>query len=73
MNIEHVALWTDDLDELVYFYVTYFGATFGSNYNDFACGFESQFLNFRSGARLEIMKTSPIKLECSKPGAQRMD
>ena len=29
MRIDHVALWTDDLERCKRFYVTYFGATAG--------------------------------------------
>jgi lactoylglutathione lyase len=72
MHIEHIALWTDDLDRLVDYYVRYFGATPGDRYRNESKGFESCFLTFDGGARLEIMKTmshSPIKLS---PGAERM-
>ncbi|HEX7028110.1 MAG TPA: VOC family protein [Gammaproteobacteria bacterium] len=72
MHIEHIALWTDDLDRLIDYYVRYFGATSGERYRNDSKGFESCFLTFESGARLEIMKTtshSPVKLG---PGAERM-
>jgi catechol 2,3-dioxygenase-like lactoylglutathione lyase family enzyme len=32
MQIEHVALWTDDLERLKEFYVRYFGARAGEKY-----------------------------------------
>jgi lactoylglutathione lyase len=72
MKIEHVALWTDDLERLASFFRTYFGARVGDPYTNPVKGFESRFLTFDGGARLEIMRTtahSPVKCE---PGAQRM-
>ena len=57
MRIDHVALWTDDLERCKRFYVTYFGATAGSGYVNAATGFESCFLSFTDGARIEAMKT----------------
>lgn len=72
MRIEHVALWTEDIERLCAFYRTYFGATVGDRYTNASKGFESRFLTFDSGARLEVMRTtsmSPIKLQ---PAAQRM-
>jgi len=72
MRIEHVALWTEDVERLVCFYVAYFRASSGEKYENPAKGFESRFLRFESGARLEVMRTtmlSPVKYE---PAAQRM-
>lgn len=64
MRIEHVALWTQDIERLVGFYGAYFRASAGEKYANPAKGFESRFLTFESGARLEVMRTtafSPIK------------
>ena len=72
MRIEHIALWTKDLERAAAFYRTYFGARVGDKYVNAAKGFESRFLSFADGARIELMRTtmlSPIELE---PGAQRM-
>jgi len=56
MHIEHVALWTDDLERLKAFYETYFGARAGEKYVNPRKQFESYFLTFASGARLELMR-----------------
>ena len=72
MRIEHIALWTKDLERTADFYRTYFGAQVGDKYVNAAKGFESRFLSFADGARIELMRTtmlSPIELE---PGVQRM-
>ena len=72
MKIEHVALWTEDLERLVSFFRTYFGARVGDLYTNASKGFQSRFVTFDGGARLEIMSTSthdPVKYDA---GAQRM-
>jgi len=59
MTLEHVAIWTDNLEELKDYYIKYFGATANKKYMNEQSQFQSYFLTFESGARLEIM---------SKPG-----
>lgn len=61
MRIEHVALWTDDLERLRAFYETYFGASAGRKYINAGKQFESIFLDFESGARIELMKTTAVE------------
>jgi lactoylglutathione lyase len=56
MVIEHVGLWTDDLERLKSFYETYFEADAGEKYVNPRKQFESYFLTFASGARLELMR-----------------
>jgi lactoylglutathione lyase len=72
MHIEHLALWTDDLDRLTSFYVKYFAAQVGARYESPAKGFESYFLSFASGARLEVMHTTSLSPVVLPAGAQRM-
>jgi len=60
MRIEHIAIWTVDLERLKSFYETWFGAKSGDKYTNPAKGYESCFLNFASGARMEIMKKMDI-------------
>ena len=58
MVLEHVAIWTDRLDALKNFYVRYFGAACNEKYisdKGFKGRFESYFLTFDTGARLELM------------------
>ena len=56
MCIEHVAIWTQDLERLKEFYRTYFQARASARYVNPAKQFESYFLTFSSGARLELMR-----------------
>jgi lactoylglutathione lyase len=71
MRIEHVAMWTRDLARCERFYTSYFGATAGPHYLNAAKGFESCFLSFADGARLEAMTTTTLRLAEPVPGAQQ--
>lgn len=55
MRIDHLALWTLDLEKLRDFYVKYFDASSNDKYVNPKTGLETYFLRFESGARLEIM------------------
>jgi len=72
MRIEHIAIWTSDLDRCKNFYVSYFGAIAGPHYVNPATGFESCFLSFADGARLETMTTTTLPLVEIPPAAQRL-
>ena len=61
MLIEHIAIWTKDLDNLKNYYETYFNASSGEKYRNESKEFESYFLSFDSGARLEIMKMPSVQ------------
>lgn len=56
MRIAHVAVWTQEVERLKEFYETHFGAKAGPKYVSQSRPFESYFLSFESGARLEIMQ-----------------
>lgn len=60
MKIEHIAIWTDKLEEMKDFYTRYFGAKPNNKYTNENKGFQSYFLSFESGARLEIMSRIDI-------------
>ena len=60
MRIEHVAIWTQDLEGLKDFYVDFFGGQPNDKYVNARTGFESYFLAFESGARLELMQMASI-------------
>lgn len=72
MRIEHVAIWTRDLRRCKDFYVRYFGASAGAHYLNSVKGFESCFLSFADGARLEVMTTTSLPLAECAPGDQRL-
>ena len=54
-TLEHAAIWTKRLEELRNFYIRYFGARSNEKYLNPAKQFQSYFLRFDGGARLEIM------------------
>jgi lactoylglutathione lyase len=58
--IEHVAIWTDDLERLRAFYERYFGGVAGERYENESTGFSSYFLDLNRGARLELMQMPAV-------------
>jgi lactoylglutathione lyase len=57
MKIDHIALWTNDLEKLKNFYLKYFRAVAGELYHNTRKDFRSYFLAFGDGGcRLEIMQ-----------------
>lgn len=60
MTLEHVAIWTRHLETLKTYYVTYFGGQPNEKYTNVEKGFESYFISFKSGARLELMSMPSI-------------
>ena len=60
MRIEHLAIWTKDLEAMKVFYVNYFGAKAGDRYHNRVKKFTSYFLRFESGPRLELMHRPDI-------------
>lgn len=60
MKIEHVAIWTKDIEKLKKFYVDYFDGIAGDKYINTKKHFESYFIKFESGARLEVMQMPTI-------------
>lgn len=61
MRIEHIAIWTKNIDLLVEFYTKYFNGKCGTKYNNTKTNFESYFIEFETGARLEIMKMPGVE------------
>ena len=60
MTLEHVAIFTNRLDELKDYYVKYFSGTANTKYINARKQFSSYFLSFKSGARLELMSMNNI-------------
>ena len=63
MIIEHIAIWTDRLQELKDYYCKYFGGTAGEKYTNGQKQFSSYFLSFQFGARLELMSMPGIPMK----------
>lgn len=60
MRIEHLAMYVNDLEREKKFFETYFDAKAGEKYVHEEIGFSSYFLNFRDGARLELMHNTEM-------------
>ncbi|WP_276392797.1 VOC family protein [Eudoraea chungangensis] len=60
MKIEHIALWTNQLEKMKKFYVNWFSGTASNKYLNDKTGFKSYFIDFMSGSRLEIMQKQDI-------------
>lgn len=61
IRIEHIALWTKDLEDLRHFYEKYFGAVANNKYTNPKKQLETYFLTFGDGARLELMQRPEIQ------------
>ncbi|BBM67287.1 VOC family protein [Vibrio alfacsensis] len=71
MKIEHIAIWTERLEELKAFYVNYFNAVSNDKYHNPTKQFSSYFLSFESGCRLELMSMDSVKA-CEKSHAMQV-
>ena len=61
MKLDHVAIWTADLERMRAFYETYFDARPGPRYENERKRFTSYFLAFPDGGRLELMHRADIE------------
>jgi lactoylglutathione lyase len=55
MKLEHVAIWCHNLEVMKEYYFRFFQGIPNHKYHNPVKGFESYFLAFASGARLELM------------------
>ena len=60
MRIEHVALWVADLERMKDFYTRAFRGSASERYRNPHSGFQSYFIYYDSGARLELMQRDGI-------------
>lgn len=60
MKIEHIAIYTKNLEKSKVFYERYFNAKSNEKYVNPRTKFESYFLTFDEGARLELMTLPEI-------------
>ena len=61
MKIEHIAIWTNDLEKLKDYYVKFFKGKSNQKYLNPKTQFESYFISFDSSCRLELMTIPNIK------------
>lgn len=60
MKIEHIAIWTSDLEKMKDFYLKFFDLSSSEKYYNPKKQFSSYFLKFESGARIELMHRPDI-------------
>lgn len=60
MKIEHLALWVENLELMKSFYEQYFGAKPNHKYQNPLTHFESYFLSFDGGSRIELMRRPDV-------------
>lgn len=69
MKIEHIAIWTEDLEAAKDFYTKYFNMTCGGKYINAQKHFSSYFLSFKdSPTRIELMQRPDILKHKDKRG-----
>ena len=61
MILEHVALYTDELERMKDFYIKYFQAIPNELYHNKTTGLKSYFMSFDDGTRLELMTRPDIE------------
>jgi lactoylglutathione lyase len=61
MHIDHIAIWTDDLENEKDFYLKYFECSVNEKYVNSRKQFSSYFITFDGGARIELMNRLDIK------------
>lgn len=70
MRIDHIAIWTYNLEGLRNFYMHYFDASSGEIYYNHSKEFRSYFLIFDGGCRLKIMEMPNIPKSKNNPVKQ---
>jgi len=61
MIIDHLAIWTINLENMKEFYVNYFDGVSNEKYVNEKKGFSSYFISFKNGCRLELMNSNSLK------------
>ena len=73
--LEHVAIWTRDLEGMKELYCAYFDGKAGAKYRSKSAAhpnFESYFLTFGDGSRLELMQMPTIPESAYAPGQEAL-
>jgi lactoylglutathione lyase len=67
MTIDHIAIWTDQIERLKDFYIKYFEGTANNKYRNNENKYESYFVSFGSGSRIELMQKPGIPENLNDP------
>lgn len=60
MTIEHIAIWTNQLETMKHFYSIYFNGKSNQLYHNPIKGLRTYFISFDSGSRIELMSMDNI-------------
>ncbi|MEM8894411.1 MAG: VOC family protein [Bacteroidota bacterium] len=60
MKIEHIAIWTNQLEAMKDFYCKYFDGKSNDKYVNVKKKFTSYFVSFETGCRLELMSMESV-------------
>ena len=61
MDIDHIAIWTENLEREKDFFLRYFECSVNEKYINPVKQFSSYFISFGSGARIELMERADIR------------
>jgi len=61
MYIDHIAVWTENLENEKDFFLRYFECSVNEKYINPAKQFSSYFITFNGGARIELMERADIR------------
>ena len=67
MTIDHVAIWTTHLEKMKDYYVRYFNGVANKKYRNDENQYESYFVSFDSGSRIELMQKPGIPENLNDP------
>lgn len=67
MKINHIGIWTNQLEEMKMFYFNFFNGKSNDKYVNPAKGFESYFIRFGNNVAIEIMQKVTIKENRNHP------
>ena len=67
MEIDHIAIWTYNLEGMRSFYIRYFDASSNEIYHNHSKGYRSYFLSFDDDCRLELMEMPGIPKSKNEP------
>ncbi|MDD3168847.1 MAG: VOC family protein [Eubacteriales bacterium] len=56
MYLDHIAIYTRELERLKDFYIKYFSGRANNKYHNTKTGLQTYFITFEGGARLELMQ-----------------
>ena len=70
MRIDHIAIWTFNLEGLRHFYMRYFDAYCSELYLNHSKNYRSYFLSFGGDCRLELMEMPSIPKSKNDPQKQ---